>query len=137
MFVYMKLVFSHMKKRKIFRLILIAIWLLSVTTSLQPAWAADTCSTSVTNMAQVAGHHACCQNATECPCEVQQGSSNETSDYPLAPSSSLPYSANESLTLSMDSPPLALVKRLSGDDTEMVARGPSLKIYLRTLNLLI
>lgn len=134
MFTIMEMVFVHMKRRRIFRLVLIAIWLMSVSASLQPAWAAGVCSSGVTNMA---GHHACCENATKCPCEMKQSSSTKVPDYPLAPSAGLSYSANESLVLSIDAPPLASIKRLSSNDMEMVARGPSLKVYLRILNLLI
>lgn len=137
MFISMKMVSFHTKRQKVFRLVLLAVWLVSVSASLQPAWAAGACSTGVTNMAQHAGHHACCENATECPCEVKQSSSSEAPDYPIAPSSSLSYSANESLALSIDSPPLTTVKRFSSDDTEMVARGPTLKVYLRILSFLI
>jgi hypothetical protein len=136
MFIFMKMLSIQMKRQKVFRLVLIGVWFASVSVSLQPAWAVDVCSTGVTNLA-VAGHHACCENATECPCEMKQGNSTEVPDQPIAPSSSFSYSANESLAPSIDSPPLVLVERFSSDDTVMMARGPSLKVYLRILNFLL
>jgi hypothetical protein len=120
----MKMVSIQMKRQKVFRLVTIAVWLVSILVSLQPAWA-------------VAEQHACCENTTKCPCEIKQGSSTEVPDQPIAPSSSFSYSANESLAPSIDSPPLVLVERFSSDDTVMMARGPSLKVYLRILNFLL
>jgi hypothetical protein len=137
MFISMKMVSFHTKRQKVFRLVLLAVWLVSVSASLQPAWAVGGCSTGVTNMAQHAGHHACCENATECPCEIKQGSSTEMPDHPIAPSSSLSYPANERLVPSIDSPPLIPLMRFSSDDTAMLARGPTLKVYLRILSFLI
>jgi hypothetical protein len=136
MFISMKKVSFQTKRQKVFRLVLFAVWLVSVSASLQPALAAGGCSIGVTNIA-VAGHHACCENATECPCEMKQSSSTEVPDQPIAPSSSFSYLVIESLAPSIDSPPLVLVKRFSSDDTVMVARGPSLKVYLRILNFLL
>jgi hypothetical protein len=137
MFIYMKMLSIHMKRRKAFRLVLIAVWLVSVSVFLQPAWASGGCSTGVADIAQYAGHHGCCENATECPCEVKQGSSTEAPDYTIVPSSSLSYSANENLARSIDLPPLSIVKRSPPDGTVMVARGPSLKVYLRLLSFLL
>jgi hypothetical protein len=136
MFISMKMFPIQMKKKKMFRLALVALWFVSVSVSLQPVWATDVCSNDVTNV-DATGHHACCENATECPCEMKQSSSTKVPDQPIAPSSSFSYSANESLSPSIDSTPLVLVERFSSDDTVMVARGPSLKAYLRILNFLL
>lgn len=133
MFISMKIVFIQTNRQKVFRLVTLAVWLVSASVSLQPAWAADVCLTGVSNI----GHHACCESATECPCEMKQDSSNEVPDQPIVPSSSFSNSANESLSPSIDSIPLVLVEEFFPDVTVMVTRGPSLKVYLRILNFLL
>jgi hypothetical protein len=136
MFIFMKIVLIQRKRQKVFRLVNLAVWLVSASVSLQPAWAADVCLTGVTNMA-VTRHHACCESATECPCEMKQNSSTEVPDQPIVPPSSFSNSANKSLAPSIDSLPLVPVEQFFPDDTVMVARGPSLKVYLRILNFLL
>ena len=137
MFISMKMVFIQTKRQKLFRLVTIAVWLVYASFSLQPAWAADVCSIGVTNITVAQGHHTCCEKARECPCEIKQGSSTEVPDQQVAPSSSFSNSSNERLTPSKDLPSLAPVERFSSDNIVMVARGPSLKVYLRILNFLL
>jgi hypothetical protein len=136
-FTLMMKLFRHIKSHRVLGYIFPAIWLAVVLASVQPVQAAIGCLADKTlRYVRPAKHHACCEDAASCGCELNQDdSANAPEQTPaLAPSQSNVLSKDTILFAEPSYLPLA--ERQTRDDTNALARGSSVSIYLKTLNLL-
>jgi hypothetical protein len=140
MFISMKMISIHVKRRKVFRLVLITVWLVSVAASLQPAWAAVGCVVNKTSQHILQTKHhtccTCCENTARCDCELNQDESANATEQTLALTSSVSNVVSKDIIFCAEPSILPPIERQTTDDTKALARGPSISVYLQTIKLL-
>jgi hypothetical protein len=131
--------FFNLKKHRIVIFFLLAAWLTCMLIQPQPVSAMApgvSCVAGAVAHAHQATTHTCCDATTECDCQLKQGGQNETAEPVFAPSSSTSNPTSKDLFISTNAPAPSFSGRQTFDDTGATARGPTIKIYLKTLNLI-
>lgn len=134
----MKKAVSQFKMRGVFRLSLVAVWIVTMLAQAVPVMAVQGGS-GCSSQAGTNSHRDCCCNPSvrHCGCDFEQRDPAERSDPLIATSGGLMNPAERALLLPAPAGQLAApsIERGAHIDIRLTARGPSIKLYLQTLTL--
>lgn len=130
--------FQHIRGHRVLAYAPLVIWLTVGLASVQPVLAGVGCLADKTGQhMQQAKHCACCESGVRCDCELNQGNSANAPEQTLALTLRLSNVVNKDIVFSHElSTIIPHTERKTTDDRKVPVRGPSVSVYLQTLNLL-
>jgi hypothetical protein len=132
--------FSKVRKRGLLLHSLVGLCLVSLFVQVQIVQAMSSgtsCMAAVTAHAHHAKAHSCCDSSpAPCGCELKQGNATEAAEPALTPSSGLSNPESENQALSAVMPEILSTNEQIVVNPGIKARGPTVKVYLQTLNLI-
>jgi hypothetical protein len=111
---------------------------LSQAPAVQAMSGKTSCVTSITEHHQrPAAHSRCCCSNAGCGCQLKQGTRANGIESVIPPSSGISNPLNKGLIFDVEELTVTPArKQISGSNAAVMARGPTVKVYLTTLNLI-